>query len=975
MRLPLLLAGLCLAGTASAARADVADYLGKVVVSVALEAEGRALADPRIDEAIQNHVGQPLLMREVRESLVHLLSLGRFEDVVVRASTAPGGVAISFDLVPVHPIERVSFSGADVPGVDEGRLRRLVTERYGGLPTAGRAPEAARLVEDQLKTSGYLRATVSPRLEVLHAPDRSTLWFDLAPGERTRVGEIKMDGVVRAREILSALRLAPGRPFERDVIDERAAEYISDRRDDGYYEARLSVDAELVDNDRVANLTIAASDGPRVRLVFAGDVLPSGERETLVPVAREGSTDEDLLEDASNNIEEYLHAQGYRDATAPHAREQTEGELRLTFTVKRGRLYRVARVEISGNVAVPLAELSSLVRLKELDPFSETVLDADAGAIEDLYRRLGFAAVDVRAGVDALPAETPGPPGPEIPVVVRVIINEGARTIVTSIRFTGAQVIPEATLLASIGLRPGQPFFVSQTAADRDALLFQYANLGFRNASVRVTPVLSADRTQADVVFAVNEGSQVKVGHILIGGNTRTRRETIEREIQLKPGDPMGLTAVNESQRRLAALGLFRRTRIAEVAHGDEFTRDLLVTVEEAPVTTLGYGGGLEVGYRIRQTEDEAAEERLELAPRAFFDIGRRNLFGRNRSINLFTRISLRPRDEVTLVEPDPDTPLPVPQAQSEFGFSEYRVLGTYREPLVFGTPADAFLNLNFEQQARSSYDFRRRAFSAELTRRLSRTVSIGGNYQIQRTEVFDERVDPSEKPLVDRLFPQVRLSSFSGSIVRDTRDDPLNTRDGEYLSANGQLAAQAIGSEIGLAKSYFTAQMFRPAPRLPRAVVALSARLGIAKGFPLKDLPASERFFAGGDTTVRGFALDQLGRPETIDEDGTVIAGTIDANGFPLGGNAVVILNGELRLPVFGSLDAVGFIDTGNVFARTSYVDITQLRSAVGFGIRYRSPVGPIRVDLGFKINPGFLAPGAPERLTALHISLGQAF
>ena len=200
--------------------------------------------------------------------------------------------------------------------------------------------------------------------------------------------------------------------------------------------------------------------------------------------------------------------------------------------------------------------------------------------------------------------------------------------------------------------------------------------------------------------------------------------------------------------------------------------------------------------------------------------------------------------------------------------------------------------------------------------------------------------------------------------MVRDTRDDPLNARGGAYLSAIGQLAAKTIGSEVGLAKSYLTAQIFRPAPRLPRVVVAASARLGVAIGFPLKDLPASERFFAGGDTTVRGFALDQLDTPETIDE-----------NSFPIGGNALVILNGELRVPVFGGLDAVGFLDTGNVFTRTGDMDLGRLRSAVGFGIRYRSPVGPIRVDLGFKLNPQFLAPGVPERLTALHISLGQAF
>ena len=352
MRVCALLVGLVLAGKASPANADVAEYLGKVVVSITLEAEGRPLTDVRIVDAIQNRTGQPLVMREVRESMVHLLSLGRFEDVVVRAAAASGGVALGYDLVPVHPIEQIAFTGATgLPGVDEGRLRSVVVDRYGGLPVPGRAAEAARLVEDQLKARGYLRARVAPRIEVEHRPDRATLWFDVVVGERTRVGQIRAEGVARAPAILATLGLATGRPFERDAVDERVAEYIADRRADGYYEARLSVAAEIVDEDRVAELTIVASDGPRVRLVFAGEPLPSNERDTLVPMEREGSTDEDLLEDASNNIEEYLHAQGYRDAVAPHTRDEAGGELHLTFTVKRGTLYRVARVEIAGNVA------------------------------------------------------------------------------------------------------------------------------------------------------------------------------------------------------------------------------------------------------------------------------------------------------------------------------------------------------------------------------------------------------------------------------------------------------------------------------------------------------------------------------------------------------------------------------------------------------------------------------------------------
>ena len=131
----------------------------------------------------------------------------------------------------------------------------------------------------------------------------------------------------------------------------------------------------------------------------------------------------------------------------------------------------------------------------------------------------------------------------------------------------------------------------------------------------------------------------------------------------------------------------------------------------------------------------------------------------------------------------------------------------------------------------------------------------------------------------------------------------------------------------------------------------------------PVQDLPASERFFAGGDTTVRGFALDTLGTPATIKD------------GFPIGGNALVIFNAELRVPVRGGLGVVGFLDTGNVFARATDLDLTELRSAIGFGFRYKSPVGPLRFDIGFKLHREDIVPGRREGLTAVHISFGQAF
>jgi outer membrane translocation and assembly module TamA len=187
-------------------------------------------------------------------------------------------------------------------------------------------------------------------------------------------------------------------------------------------------------------------------------------------------------------------------------------------------------------------------------------------------------------------------------------------------------------------------------------------------------------------------------------------------------------------------------------------------------------------------------------------------------------------------------------------------------------------------------------------------------------------------------------------------------------LSANGQVAAKAIGSEVDLLKSYFTAQGFRRLPPTTRLVFAGSARLGMATAFARDQagvqLPASERFFAGGDTTVRGFALDRLGTPEVI-----------DADGFPIGGNGVVILNAELRLRLMRSVGVVGFLDAGNVFKQATDLDLGRLRTAAGFGVRFQSPIGPIRVDLGFKINRQEIPPGHLEDMNAWHISLGQAF
>lgn len=948
---------LLIAATCGLARAAIGDFVGKPIASVRLLIEGRDTADPLLTQVVETHVGDPLSMAQVRESVTRLFSLGRFEDVRVDAALDSGRVALRYELSPVHPVTKVTFAGdVKAAGIDAGRLRRAVADRYGASPAVGRAADMSRTLEDALRELGYLHAHVTPRADLAHDPDRATLVFTVEAGARTQIGAIDIVGApsVPAPVLLKELRIAKGAPYERDALSARIDKFVEGRRRSGYYEAKVTPTVQLTDDDRVAHLTLAVDPGPHVRVVFTGDPLPSDKRTELVPVEREGSADEDLLEDSSNRIEEYFRTQGYRDASAPHTREASDGELRIAFNVRKGRLYKIAQVEISGNASVPFADFAAALRQHEGEPFADAKVDADVATIEDAYRRRGFPAARAQSAVVVPPAAETGTA--DVPVTVRIVVSEGARTVVGSVSVDGNRAIPDTQLRPRLRLQPGAPFFESLLAADRNTILQTYQNLGYQSATVDAAPNYSADRTRVDPVLTVHEGPQIFVDHVLIVGNVRTSARTIEQALNLKAGDPLSTAAVNDGQARLAALGLFRRTTISELGHGGETQRDLLVTVEEAPATTVGYGGGFEVQQIVTNDQNGVAATSLEFAPRASFELGRRNLFGKNRSANLFASVAEHLNS------------LP----------SEYQLLGTYREPRLFDTPADAFVTATIEQVHRTSFNFTQKSATATVARHLSREISASVSYQIQKTDVFGEHVT-ADQLLIDRVFPNVLLSSFATSVIRDTRSDAVEPRAGEYLSANAQLAGRSIGSAVGFAKSFFTAEGFHTLPRANGTVFAADARLGLATGFPqedpsgaiIRDLPQSERFYAGGDTTVRGFALDTLGVRHTPAR----ASDTIDENGFPKGGNAVVILNAELRAPVWGGLGVVGFVDAGNVFARAVDMDLTLLRAAVGFGLRYKSPIGPLRIDLGFKMNRQTLAAGQRESLTALHISLGQAF
>ena len=953
------------------------------ITEIRIEQEGRVVDDRLIASLVETAVGEPLSMRDVRETLSHLTSLNRFDDVQVFQEQAANGIRLRYVLFPLHPVDRMEFRGA--LGLAEGDVRRLMTDRFGAAPSAGRAGEVAEALRALYRDRGFPQVRATTRIEETHDPDRATMAFDIQSGPRATIGRVDVDefDAGGGQVIPGNVALRVGDPYDNDQIVRELARYEGVLRSRGYYEARVTHVASF-DPGGAATVRVTVDQGPLVTVAFAGDPIPEDDRERLVPVRTEGSADEDLLEDANFAIEEYLKTRGYRDAVVTYTRDERDAGLTITFTIKQGRRHVVDTIALVGNRAISSADLLPLIRFTAGESFVQATLDAGVGGIRGTYRIRGFTRPTVQASVTELaPADDDAG---DVGVQVRVNIVEGPRTLVGSIAFEGNTALGEGQLRALMTMSPGRPYSEIDVASDRDRIELEYLNRGYESVTVTPGAALEDDGTRADVRIAINEGPQIIIDHVIIVGNERTSTATIERELLLKPGAPLGYSARLESQQRLAALGLFRRVTIEELRHAGEPRRDVLVQVEEAPPTTIGIGGGVEGGTRLRPTgAGGQAEERFEFAPRGFFEIGRRNLWGKNRSVNLFTRVSLRSRD---IVLSSAGLRFERPAEGSGYGFNEYRVLGTFREPRAFNSPADLLVTGILDQAIRSSFNFITREARAEAGLRLSQRYSFAGRYSYEHTRLFDQRFTDAEKPLIDRVFPQVRLSKFSSTLIRDSRNDVIDPEGGTFVILDGQLAARAIGSEVGFIRTFVQGFTYYRVPSARRTVLALGARLGAAHGFRrvvpriapdgrpvtgadgaaivdvVQDLPASERFFAGGDTTVRGFSLDRLGTDATI-----------SPTGFPTGGNGLVVLNTELRVALVGDLGVVGFVDGGNVFLRATDLDFRDLRAAAGFGLFYRSPIGPIRIDLGFKLDRRELAPGRLERRSVLHVSLGQAF
>jgi outer membrane protein insertion porin family len=503
--------------------------------------------------------------------------------------------------------------------------------------------------------------------------------------------------------------------------------------------------------------------------------------------------------------------------------------------------------------------------------------------------------------------------GGSLAVVFRA--HAGPRAVVRSVEVAGPPLPPSGDGKAppELSLRAGNPYRLRDLAKSRDTLVSAWRRAGHLDARVRSEVTLSPAQDEASVRLVVEPGPLTVVEHLVLAGLDHTRATTVEREIVLRPGEPFSFERVLESQRRLSGLGIFERVSIADLDPERTIRRDVVVSMLEAPRTTWSWGVGWSEQDRLRGS----------------VELTRRNLGGLGRTASVFARGS----------------------------FQGSRFLRNLSEPWLFGRRLDSSATVFWEEQERTGFAYNRKGSFVQAGRTLDSRTSLILRYVYQDTHVFNVEVPIEE---LDRQYRTYAVSGPSASVIFDTRDDPLEPKHGFFLGADLQLSLQALGG-VSYLKGFFQAASVR---RLRSDLVfVLSARLGLAGTFDGEPslLPLPERFFAGGDYGPRGFPVDGLG-PKLVGTDGQL---------YPTGGNAVVLGGAELRYNFTRSFQLASFLDNGNVFLETSNLTLSRLRWSAGLGLRYRTPIGPVRLDWGYILDP---EPGDPGR-SHFNFSIGYAF
>lgn len=950
--------------------------------------DGRVLSES--PQGIAITLGQPLDTMELRAALHQLYRTGDYSDIEAQSAEVPGGVRLDFAVRENFYFNEVRFDGLVAPPSDVSAAAAMQIN-LGDIYRKDSLDEGISRLRDTLQQEGFYSAKVTAE-SVPHAETQQLdVIVHVTPGRRARVGEIRLLNHTEYpdRDLLARSKLKAGLEITSARM-QRAGDRI---RKFLVKKGHLSARAVLHrgDYDAAKNtvpVQLEVTKGPLVRVAVNGARFSTGTLRRLVPIYQEGAVDADLLEEGRRNILEELERQGFFDANVTYTTEERETKRKsssgpeteelIAYQVERGGRHRLVGIEITGNHYFNDELLRSRLKIiaaafASRGRFSRRLIEADRLSMQNLYSANGF----LDAKVEAPPPDKYK--GKEGDLFVHFIVNEGVQTRVASLTIEGNHAFSNDELLAVIGSVPGQSYSDFNVAADRGNILAWYFNEGFPEARFqssfeKVTPANSREPSAASrngekgggnpvpieevrLSYRIEEGPQTRVRRVLLSGQHYTRPGVIRREISLRPGEPLREGEVVESQRQLYNLGIFNRVTIQpQNPAGSNPQKNVVALVEEAKRYTLAYGGGFEV-QRLASTTDPTGGE-WRASPRGILEVSKANLTGRADTLSLKVRGS-------TL---------------------QGRALLGYFDPNTFAKKHFSFQATAYAEKSRDINTFTQTRYegSVQLTQKVGLATSFLYRYAFRKVLVTDLKIQPQQIPLFNA---PTLVSEFGVTWFRDHRNDPADPTKGSFNNIDFSVADTDIGSSASFVRFFAQNSTYYPIKR--RFSFARSARFGMLRTYrdtvsptfaacppsttppptgPVPTvIPLPERFFAGGGTSLRGFALNQSGPRDPC-------------TGFPVGGQAILVLNQEfrfpMRVPYFGTrLGGALFYDAGNVYSRVSSItfrasppkpvfdtpthcrlncsnELNYFSHTIGIGVRYSTPVGPIRVDLGYQLN-----------------------
>jgi len=887
---------------------------------------------------VTQETGQPLDPSKVNDSLKRLYATGRFTELRAEGEPGQGGVHLVFVARAQYFVGVVQVEGT--PGTMEPRILLTTTRLRLGEPVSEEILVAAqRHISEALASNGYYRATVRYRLR----PDPATLVagviYLIFPGKPARISGVEFQGqpgfptskLAKVAGWKHGVQLTSAR-VERGVFKLRQY-YVSRNR----LQATVSVLRRQYDSSlNTEKLLVKVETGPWVQVHIQGARISRSQLKTLLPVYHDGVVDGPSLDRSNRILEDHFEQEGYFSAAVTakqefHAEPQT---LDLTFQVNRGRQGEFDGYGFEGNKAIPTAQLMAAVSrpaqglLTRTPLYNRTLVENKVNALTALYQSRGFLDVRVSPLINDHYRDQSGH------WFVTFRIEEGLQTTVRQLDLEGISADMQKALWPSLQTKPNQPFSPGRAASDRDFISDYLAHLGYVQAEVnwRASPL--SQQHQVDVDFRVELGRQERIRRIVVLGNQHTRAGVIRRELVIRTGQSLSQDNVAESQSHLYELGMFNQVQIApQDLPGSETEKTVLVAVDEARRWTLGYGGGLEV-QRLGSNNPQGT---FKASPRLSLDLRRIDVGGRDQTYTLWGRLS----------------------------YLDTGVGTSYVIPNLLNR-RDLSLRINgIADVSRDVLTFTDKQEGATLTveKRYSASTAISARYNFSYVQALDlsGRISPAEAQL---LSQPARVGGFGGSFIRDHRDDPLDATRGSYSLADAGIMYKGFGSQANFVSLMVqNATYYRLNSHL---VFARNTRVGMESPYGSLErisvgpnqyiytdsLPLPERLFMGGSNSDRGFSINQAGPRDPT-------------TGYPIGGNALFFNSVELRIRMAQQgLGLVLFNDTGNVFTtirhmrvlkfnQNSPTDLDYDSDAVGVGLRYKTPVGPLSFDVGYNLNP----------------------